>query len=86
MEKSALAGEGGGARPSPFTLFTITYKKVAVCAPVERADTLPLFHFYLYMYSVVWSSVKMINVGKNVRIISETIVVEWAGYRGWDLL
>ncbi len=33
--KSALAGEGGGARPPPFTLFTITYK-VAVYAPAER--------------------------------------------------
>jgi hypothetical protein len=35
----------GGARPSPFTLFTITYK-VAVHAPAERADTLNLFHLY----------------------------------------
>jgi hypothetical protein len=26
MEKLAQAGEGGGARPPPFTLFTITYK------------------------------------------------------------
>ncbi len=39
MEKSALAG------PAPFTLFTITYK-VALYAPAERADTLPLFHLY----------------------------------------
>jgi hypothetical protein len=30
---------------SRFTLFTITYK-VAVYAPAERADTLPLFHPY----------------------------------------
>jgi hypothetical protein len=44
-EKSALAGEGGDARPLPFTLFTITYK-VAVYTPADRADTLPLFHFY----------------------------------------
>ncbi len=43
MEKSALAGEGGGARPTPFTLFTITYK-VAVYAPAESAFSLPLFH------------------------------------------
>jgi hypothetical protein len=43
MEKSTLAGEGGGASPPPFTLFTITYK-VVVYAPAERADTLPLFH------------------------------------------
>jgi hypothetical protein len=38
--------------PAPFTLFTITYK-VAVDTPAERADTLPLFHLYPYMYSVV---------------------------------
>jgi hypothetical protein len=52
MEKSALAGEGGGCTPTPF--ITITYK-VAVYAPAEWTDTLPLFHFYtitLYMYSV----------------------------------
>jgi hypothetical protein len=42
MEKLAQSGEGGGARPPPFTLFTITYK-VAVYAPAERADTLTLF-------------------------------------------
>ncbi len=42
-------GERGGAS---FTLVTITYK-VAVYAPAERADTLPLFHLYHYMYSMV---------------------------------
>ncbi len=41
--KSAWAGEGGGARPSPFITFTIT-SKVAVYAPAEWADTLTLFH------------------------------------------
>ncbi len=35
----------GGARPPRFTIFTIT-SKVAVCAPTERAETLPLFHLY----------------------------------------
>ena len=40
MEKSALAGEGGGCKPTPFTIFTIKYK-VAVYAPAERADTVP---------------------------------------------
>ncbi len=36
-----------GARPPPFTLFTITYK-VAVYAPAVRADTrtFTLFNFY----------------------------------------
>ncbi len=40
----------GGARPRPFTLFTITYKvAVAVYDPAEKADTLTLFHLYPYM-------------------------------------
>ncbi len=47
MEKSA--GEGGGVHgartPAPFQPITITYK-VAVYAPAERVDTLPLFHLY----------------------------------------
>jgi hypothetical protein len=38
MEKSAQPGEG--ARPPPFTLFTITYK-IEVYALAERADTPP---------------------------------------------
>jgi hypothetical protein len=37
---------------SRFTLVTIAYK-VAMLAPAERADTLPLFHLYHYMYSMV---------------------------------
>jgi hypothetical protein len=40
MEKSALAGEGA------------TYK-VAVYAPVERADTLPVFHLYSKLYPLL---------------------------------
>jgi hypothetical protein len=44
----------GGARPPPFTTFTIT-SKVAVYAPAEWADTLTLFHLYQYMYSVVYA-------------------------------
>jgi hypothetical protein len=49
MEKSSLAGEGGGAGPLPFTIFTITYKG-AVYTPAERADTIPLFHLHpLYL-------------------------------------
>jgi hypothetical protein len=34
MEKSALAGEGGGYLPTPFQPITITYK-VEVYAPAE---------------------------------------------------
>jgi hypothetical protein len=45
MEKSALAGEGGGCMPTPLQPITITYK-VAVYAPAERTDTLSLFHPY----------------------------------------
>jgi hypothetical protein len=43
MEKIAHAGEGGGSTPTPFQPITITYN-VAVYAPAERADTLPVFH------------------------------------------
>ncbi len=38
--KSALADEGGGARPLPFTLFTTMYK-VAVYTPAERGRYAP---------------------------------------------
>ncbi len=48
MEKLAQAGAGGCAPSSPSTIFTIKYK-VAVYAPAERADTLPLFHVYSYV-------------------------------------
>jgi hypothetical protein len=41
----------GGAPLPPFTLSTIT-SKVVVYAPAERADALPLFLLYPYMYSV----------------------------------
>jgi hypothetical protein len=52
MEKLAKAGEGGGgARPPPFTLSTITYK-VVVYDSVERADTLPLFLLDPCVYSI----------------------------------
>jgi hypothetical protein len=57
MEKLAQDDEGGGCTLPPFTIVTISYK-VAVFAPVERADTrdrystLPLFYLYQYMYSV----------------------------------
>jgi hypothetical protein len=52
MEKSAQpVVRVGGARPPPFTLSTIT-SKVVVYSPAERADALPLFLLYPYMYSV----------------------------------
>ncbi len=54
MEKLAQDGEGGRCLPTFFhyTVYNITYK-VMVYAPTERADTLPLFLLYPYMYSVV---------------------------------
>ena len=64
MEKSALAGEGGVFTPTPFHSITIRYK-VAVYAPPERADTLPLFHLYpIIMYSLT----EITNVMKNAEI------------------
>ncbi len=50
MEKLAQPGVVD-KRPPPFTQSTITCK-VVVYAPAERADTLPLFLFYPYMFSV----------------------------------
>ncbi len=41
-EKLAQPGEGGDARPPPFTISILTYK-VVVYAAAERADTLLLF-------------------------------------------
>ncbi len=51
MVKSAQPGEGGVEIPPPFTLSAIT-SKALVYAPAERADILPLFLIYPYMYSV----------------------------------
>ncbi len=48
MVKSAQPGEGGVARPPPFTLSTITCK-VLVYAPAERADTLHISPLRLYV-------------------------------------
>jgi hypothetical protein len=42
----------GDASPPPFTICTIKYK-VAMYAPAERADILPLFLLYPFMNSVV---------------------------------
>jgi hypothetical protein len=53
MVKSAQPGEVGGCTPSPFPS-TYTTSKVVVCALAERADTLPLFLLYPYMYCTLW--------------------------------
>jgi hypothetical protein len=46
MEKSALAGEGGGCTPLPFHSSNPHVQSFAVYTPAERADTLNLFHLY----------------------------------------
>jgi hypothetical protein len=67
MEKSALAGEGGGCTPTPFHSITIMYI-VAVYAPAERADTIHVFHLYPYMYSV-----GLTTAGGSVRSVQYTV-------------
>ncbi len=42
-----------GARPPPFSLFTITNKD-AVYTPAERADTIPVFQLYPYTVYTQW--------------------------------
>jgi hypothetical protein len=43
----------GGARPPPFTLSTLSCGLELRVVPAERADTLPLFLLYPYLYSAV---------------------------------
>jgi hypothetical protein len=52
MAKSAQPGGGEGCTPSPFHSI-YHHEQGCVCAPAERADVLPLFLLYPYMYSVV---------------------------------
>ncbi len=58
----------GGARPPPFARSTITYK-VVVFTPAERADTLPLFLLYPYMYSAVLISTMGVNVSSTISVV-----------------
>jgi hypothetical protein len=51
--KISQAWWGWGVHAHPLTTIT---SKVVVSAPAERADTLPLFLLYPYMYSVVLPS------------------------------
>jgi hypothetical protein len=50
--KPRLVRVGGASHPLSLYLPSRTYK-VVVYTPAERADTLPLFLLYPYMYSVV---------------------------------
>ncbi len=77
MEKSALAGEGGGCMPIPFQPITITYK-VAVYAPAERTDTLPLFH--LYPIFTLWSRQSLIYI--SLRLYSYLFPHPQVGQKG----
>ncbi len=54
---------GGGARPPPFTLSTIT-SKVVVYASADRADALPLFLLCTYMYSVEFTMKMIVHWSK----------------------
>jgi hypothetical protein len=65
MEKFAQTGEGGGCTPTPFTLFTITYK-VVVYAPADKADILPIFLLYPYKDSVENTVSYMMKTGTKV--------------------
>jgi hypothetical protein len=55
MEKLAQPGDGRVALHAPPPIFHYIYHhyKVVMYAPAERADTLPLFLLYPYMYSVL---------------------------------
>ncbi len=52
MVKSAQPGEGVGARPPPINPIYHHEQSCNVYVPSERADTLTLFLFYPYMYSM----------------------------------
>jgi hypothetical protein len=64
MEKSAQPGEGGGwgVQPTPFHYIYHHLQSCGVHAPAERADTLPLFLLYPYMYSVTTTLLVMVTL------------------------
>jgi hypothetical protein len=70
MEKLAQACEAEGARPTPFTISTITYK-VVVYIPAAREDTLPNY-FYSTPVRTLWLNPKQNYI----------ILYCWDGVRG----
>jgi hypothetical protein len=66
-----------GAHPPPFTVFTITYK-VVVYVPAERANTLPLFLLYNYMYSVAYISG---TLRTSVRAVTSLVKIDVSNIR-----
>jgi hypothetical protein len=73
MVKSARSGEGGDARPLPFTLSNVT-SKVVVYAPAERAYTLPLFLLYPYMYS---EDENFIGIMPKVKVMKNNFLINF---------
>ncbi len=70
----------------PFTLFTITYKKVAVCAPanIEQIHS-PILSIPLYVLCGLEFSKDDKCGQKRHTFFLKLLVVEWASYRDWDL-
>jgi hypothetical protein len=71
MEKSALAGGVGSARPPAFTTYIYYHVQSCVYASAERADTLLLFHLCPYMYSVAGTHLNY-SAGKFIIIFLES--------------
>ncbi len=53
MEKSAQTGEIGMCTPTPFHCIYHHIQNCGLQAPTQRADTLPVFLLYPYMYFVI---------------------------------
>jgi hypothetical protein len=66
------------ARPPLLTISTIPYK-VDVYATAERADTLPLFLLYPYMYSVIPPSTSCLQWGEYKYLCTSLILVREKG-------
>ncbi len=79
LVKSAQPGEGGGARPPPFTLSTITGKAV-VYALAKWADTYtPPF----FSSTTIWLAVRQARVRISARHPMEVPPTEPAAVKIW---
>jgi hypothetical protein len=76
MEKSALAGGGGGARPLPFTMSTIT-NKVFVRSSLEGGYT-PPFSNLTYTVCTLWVSHILVLCGGFVTVCNYNIQTKLA--------
>ncbi len=78
-EKISSGWKGWGCTPTSFFhSITIAYK-VSVYAPAERADTLPVFHFYPYMYYVVFTMTIM--VPRKQHNVQVRLIDSWNKYQ-----